>query len=396
MFFTFLDKENVHGVDIEVLKKYPPEKVLFYFYNSKLTLTVRTCAELTLMVEGEQANKHIKKWHQLLGECELLSDYTHFEQNDFLTIIGPYYYPNTNTRLYLTKAYIPTSDSLTLEDMETLTQLQNTPEDNKELVAYYKNRRNSKKTSKNREELIKDIEMCIKALQETEKVNKHINYINKLLEARLAQVEHFDLQPLKPDNIPEKPLNNIDNYLKPDNIIPFAKIKIRKKSEKANNASFNYDTKVYFIRYREYEKACDRYKNLLGIWADFYPNILDKYYKDIDMAEGKLKKANSTLDIHNTIILKSYVHPDYQDVSILEKFLHFLTTGRAQDLQECMNIFEEEKCWHDIKASQNRIENTIYFLQSETDLTRFADENLSQYLQQFNESAASLDRSNTM
>lgn len=396
MFFTFLSKENVYGVDMEVLRKYPPEKVLFYFYSAKLTLGVRTCAELLLMIEANQASKNLRKWHQLLEDSELLSDFNQFENNDFLTIVGPYYYPNTNTRIYLTKDYIPSNNTLTIEDMKILSELQDPPKSNKDLQTYYKNRRNSKKLSKNKEDLIKDIDMCIKAFQETEVLNKHINYINKFLEARLAIVENTNLQPEKPDNVPEKPLNNLDGYIKSDNIIPFSRLRLGKKQEKPNNSSFNYDTKVYFIKYREYEKACDRYKNLLNAWVDFHSSYLDKCYQDIDEAEDKLKKSNTYLEVLNTIILRSYVHPDYQDVVVLEKFLHFLTTGRAEDLQECMNIFEEEKCWLDIKASQHRIENTIYFLQSETDLTRFADENLSQYLQQFNETAASLDRSNSL
>ncbi|NLJ72315.1 MAG: hypothetical protein GX333_04795, partial [Syntrophomonadaceae bacterium] len=62
--------------------------------------------------------------------------------------------------------------------------------------------------------------------------------------------------------------------------------------------------------------------------------------------------------------------------------------------QDCMNILEDEKYWQDIKDSQLRIENTIYFLQSETDLTRFADENINKYLKQFNEVAATMDNIN--
>ncbi|NLB88117.1 MAG: hypothetical protein GX790_02665 [Syntrophomonadaceae bacterium] len=121
---------------------------------------------------------------------------------------------------------------------------------------------------------------------------------------------------------------------------------------------------------------------------------MDKCFEDIDVAEEKLKKANSILEIYNTILSKSFIHPDYQEISTLETFKYYLETGRANDLQDCMNLFEEERHWKEIKASQNRIENTIYFLQSETDLTRFADENINLYLRRFNEAAASLDKFN--
>ena len=58
------------------------------------------------------------------------------------------------------------------------------------------------------------------------------------------------------------------------------------------------------------------------------------------------------------------VHADYQDINTLSAFKHYLETGRANDLQDCMNLFEEERHWDEIKASQERIENTIYFLQN--------------------------------
>jgi FMN phosphatase YigB (HAD superfamily) len=44
--------------------------------------------------------------------------------------------------------------------------------------------------------------------------------------------------------------------------------------------------------------------------------------------------------------------------------------------EECMNLYEEEKHWHEIKASQERIENTIYFLQSSSEQGLLASEAL--------------------
>lgn len=89
-----------------------------------------------------------------------------------------------------------------------------------------------------------------------------------------------------------------------------------------------------------------------------------------------MNQALQALELYNTILDKSSVHADYQDVKILETFRYFLETGRASDLQECMNLYEEEKHWQEIKASQERIENTIYFLQNSSDQGLIASEQL--------------------
>lgn len=46
---------------------------------------------------------------------------------------------------------------------------------------------------------------------------------------------------------------------------------------------------------------------------------------------------------------------------------HYLETGRADDLQGCMNIFKIESHWEDVKAGQERIENTIDHLQPDNE-----------------------------
>ncbi|HZJ85301.1 MAG TPA: hypothetical protein VFD02_07155 [Syntrophomonadaceae bacterium] len=394
MFFTFLNKENAHYLDLAVIRRYPPDKILFYYYNSAITFPLDTYLELLDTVDKEKPRQYLTRWFNLLEGLDVTEDMEFFEHNEFLTKIGPYYYPETNSRIYFTKETISPDKFLTVEDMEVLTTLQNYPAIAKEIQTYYKSRKNAKKTAKNKEDLLKDIDICLKSFAETEILGQHINFINKLLDSRYSIVEQINLEPMEPDNIPIKPQAVGGNVLPKDNIIPFSKIKRKSKNEISVGNTFNYDTKVYFIRYREYEKACDRYKLILSDWPNLYLDFLDKSYQDIDENEAKLEKANSALNIYNYIIHKSYVHADYQDLATLEKFKSFLETGRANNLQDCMNLFEDEKYWKDIRASQDRIENTIYFLQSETDLTRFADENISKYLQQFNETAAHLEELN--
>ncbi|HZK43110.1 MAG TPA: hypothetical protein VFC73_02375 [Syntrophomonadaceae bacterium] len=393
MFFTFLNKETVSWIDFSIMENYSPNQVLFYYYDSLLTIHLKTYTELLETKEKGETNKNLNKWCELLEDIGIEDEAGYFQENGFLLELGPYYYPNTNTRFYISKNYLAPANQLVKEDLEILLSLHLTPKVNKELQAYNKSRKNAKKTSKNKEEAIKDVKMCIKSLYETESLNQHINYINKLLESRYSMVEKENLEPHEPNNAPVKPSAN-ENNISYDNIIPFTKIKFKNKNETSTNPTFNHDLKVYLIRYREFEKACDRYKLILNEWPNLYKIFMDKCYEDIDMAEENLKRISTYMKMYNNIISKSFVHPDYQDIEILETFAYCLETGRANDLQDCMNLFEEEKHWRDVKASQVRIENTIYFLQSETDLTRFADENILEYLKKFNETAAIMEKVN--
>lgn len=390
MFFTFLNKDEVNYLDLPLIRKYPPDRVLLYFYNSTITIPVETYTELLSIVESGRAGQYLLRWYRLFEEIGLLEDADFFIANEYLDVIGPYYYPTTNSRVYFVKEMPNEEKYFTINDYESLNSFQALPNINKELQGYYKNRRNAKKSAKNKDELIKDIDMCLKSFREIKLINQHINFINKLLESRYNIVSQIDLMPIMPDNIPIKPHNIKGSTIAKENVIPFTKIKLKRKAEIAP-PSFNYDTKVYLIKYREYEKACDRYKEILNNWHNICPEFLEKCYLDIEEAEQKLKKATETLETYNHIINKSYVHENYQDVFALEKFKHYMETGRAENLQDCMNILEDEKYWQDIKDSQLRIENTIYFLQSETDLTRFADENINKYLKQFHELAATTD-----
>jgi hypothetical protein len=138
--------------------------------------------------------------------------------------------------------------------------------------------------------------------------------------------------------------------------------------------------KVYFIRYREYEKACDRFKEALECWVALAGPFTDTCMKDIEYSEQNLKNARRILSVYNNIISRSYVHIDYQDIRTLSTFRHYLETGRCIDLQDCMNVWSDEKHWSEIKASQERIENTIYFLQNDSEYTRFADQKINEML----------------
>ena len=101
--------------------------------------------------------------------------------------------------------------------------------------------------------------------------------------------------------------------------------------------------------------------------------LVEKCVEQIEEAAAKLKTAQGLLDMYQFILDKSYIHKNYHQINSISTCKHYLETGRANDLQDCMNLYEEERHWREIKASQERIENTIYFLQAEIDSPAFPD-----------------------
>lgn len=167
--------------------------------------------------------------------------------------------------------------------------------------------------------------MLILALLEIEQINRHTNYLRKFLDHRYAIVEQEDLLPCEPDEIPDKPVKESERL---DNLIPFSRVRssLRKKQEQ-EGSRYNYDVKVYFIRYREYEKACDRYKRVLENWSMYQQALYDRCFQDISEAEAKMQKAQKALDLYNTVLDKSAIHSDYQDIKTLEMFRYFWKPG---------------------------------------------------------------------
>jgi len=382
VFFTFLNKDNPIYPDISLMTGYYPDLVLTYYYNSQLKIPLSTYLQLKqIAAENTNAGAPIREWEMFFAEIDLDADLDSFSSNEYIWTIGPYYYPLTNTRIYLSKDTPTPAELLTTENLDYLISLEHTPELHSELYSYYKSRKGNKKAAKNESELIKDINMCLTSLREIEKVNRHINFLNKFLEQRYAVAEEENLQPAEPDNLPIKPLKEEERELPVSNLIPFNLIVNRKRKQTEKNSSnFNHDMKVYIIRYREYEKACDRFKAILENWSQYYEALMDNCFRDIEMAELNIKRSHKQLQVYNTILVKSFIHSIYQDTQTLSTFRHYLETGRTHNLQECMNLYEEECHWSEIKASQERIENTIYFLQGANEDYRTASAHIDQII----------------
>jgi hypothetical protein len=393
MFFTFLNKDQSSYPHISVLLNYDPDELLFYYYNSSIILHWDIYVELinSLADDDNKQESSGLRWLELFeNEISAATDLKNLAANEYIQLIGPYYYMPGNVRFYFSKENNDPSRCLTFEDINTMNSLSFMPEMDKELQAYYKSRKNVKKNAKNKEELLKDINMCLKALWEIEHLNKHINYVNKVLEQRCALVEKKEFSIVAPDNLPLKPENSEDSIQNRDNLIPFSFFKNMHNQYAEVKKNFNHERKIYLIKYREYEKACERYKEALENCNGIQQTLMEMCFRDIDIFGSKLKGAQKILEKYNKIILKSFVHADYQDIETLNIFRYYLETGRAQDIQACMNLYEEERHWIDIKASQERIENTIYFLQNENSDSRFADKHINHLLKHVNDKPAAL------
>jgi hypothetical protein len=382
MFFTFLNRETYYSIDLSSLLNYKPEQIIYYYYNSCIELPFECYQALQESVDSDGAPDAVAvEWLNLMEEdLKCHQDLLHLKENEFIHQLGPYYYSPTNTRFYFSResSCLP----LTAADFGIIMDLKNTPAADQLLHKYNKSRKNAKKVARNKEELLEDISMCLAALGEIEKLNRHINYLNKFLEMRYEIIQNENLGPVEPDNLPEKPQKAVENEKGLNNLILFSRNR-QKQTPAASN--YNHEMKVYFIRYREYEKACDRYKEALENWVVLSSSFMDACKKDIEQAEQSLKNARRTLSVYNNIISRSYVHAEYQDTNTLAIFKHYLETGRCVDIQDCMNVWADENHWAEIKASQERIENTIYFLQNDTEYTRFADQKINDMLKKIND-----------
>jgi len=365
MFNTFLNKTEWHFLNLSALLSFNPEQILFYYYNSYLKIPLTVYVELTQLAKKERnLQAPLFSWLELFEDhLQVTADILGLSESKFLHTIGPYYYPCTNSRFYFTKAPSP-SEVITAADMNRLLELDTSLPISREILSYSKSRKDNKKP-KNIEELVKDISMSLAALTEIDKLEKHIDYLGKCLEQRYQIVEQEDFYPQEPDNQPEKPEKmNLSSH-ENNNLVSFILPNAWRKKYDDAFGHFSHDTKVYLIRYREFEKSLERFKKVLAEWNNHKWNLTDKCFEDIAVLESKLKTAKAGLVIYKNILNKSCVHADYQKHESLVLFKYYLETGRASEIQECMNLYEEERHWAEIKESQARIENTIHLLRKD-------------------------------
>jgi len=382
MFSTFLNKEDRHVLDLSAFINYSPEQLMFYYYNSYINITLDTYLQMKEWLDNCYGNPHnLKQWLDFIDEeINAGPDLEALHNSEYLNTIGPYYYGPTCTQFHFAKFYAIEHEPLTSSDFEVLFNFHRIPPVDRELQKYSHIRKVYKKSIRNKEELIRDINMCTSSLRQIHTINQYSRYLNMFLEGRKTIVDAEEMLPPEPAPVPEKPNKPKDP---PSKFSLLNSISIaRNKQRETQNPNLDYSRtmKIYFIRYREYEKACERYKEALQDWQEYQGSFIKKCKDDIQEASAKLKEALALLVIYHDIIRKSYIHSDYQNIETLNTFKRYLETGRADDLQDCMNIYEEERLWTDIKASQERIENTIHFLQSENEALNLASQETSRFI----------------
>ena len=375
MFSTFLNKEDFHCLDLSVFINCSPERILFYFYNSFIRINLETYHQMKEWVQNEDSPKScLNQWLELLETgVGSRDDLIILQENEYLNEIGPYYYGPTNTRFYFYKLSAMSNEPLTSVDFAVLFNLNKSPAIDKKLQKYYKTRKTIKKITRSRDDLLTDLDMCLDALKQMERVNRHCNYLNMLLNQRNELLLQEDLLPTEPEAMIVKPEKPEEPQLTFSSLLAINHSKKRQLEYVKACGEYNRRMKIYLIRYREHEKACERFKIALQDWEENYLQLVEKCVEQIEETTAKLKTAQGLLDMYQFILDKSYIHKNYHQINSISTCKHYLETGRANDLQDCMNLYEEERHWREIKASQERIENTIYFLQGEIDSPAFPD-----------------------
>ena len=370
MFLTFLHKEDCHFLDLSVFINCSPDKILFYYYNSFIRINLETYHQMKEWAQNDDSPKAcLNQWLELLeAETGSRDDLITLHENEYLNEIGPYYYGPTNTRFYYYKLSTMSNEPLTSVDFGALFNLNKTPAIDKKLQKYYKMRKNIKKSTRNREDLLCDLDMCLEALHQIARMNRHRDYLNLLLNQRNKLVLQEDILPVEPEAITAKPQKPEEPQLTFSSLLALNLSKTRHLEYVKACSDYNRRMKIYLIRYREHEKACERYKLALQNWDENHLQLVEKSLEHIEEANAKLKTAQGLVEMYQFILDKSFIHKNYQQISPLTTCKNYLETGRANDLQACMNLYEEERYWREIKASQDRIENTIHFLQAEIEI----------------------------
>ena len=192
MFYPFLNKENPDHLDSSVLLNALPRQVLFYYYQRAVRITNDVYFTLQQVSLDDSALSDMARvWLNLIDDqLEAESDLQSFVNNPYLKTIGPYYYPETNTRFYFCKEPADPQNVLTAFDLELLENLSRPVILNRELQQYSKTRKGKKST----QELIRELDMSILALQEIEQINRHTNYLRKLLAVSYTHLDVYKRQ----------------------------------------------------------------------------------------------------------------------------------------------------------------------------------------------------------
>lgn len=370
MLLSFFGKDGNNNLDISVFLEYPPDIVLEFFQQSYVNISLSVYQELKdQFADPDNLNENIPKWVLFIDKLLDMEDSLFsLEENRNLDFVGPAYYIKTNTRFFFYKTCFE-HEGITAQDIAEMVELNSTPAINDLIAKHYATLKCKPASRKSREELLNDLQISITALEEIEHISRQIMFQRQLIEIREAFLNApyaALIEPEKPEDKPEKPVPKYS----------FMGGLLNPKSRAAFEAAcqqYNHDLKVYYMKYREYEKACDRYKNALKDWESEKNYLINRSIEDIKKAKLKIKKGNRIIKIYNEVLTSLDIHPQYQSIVPLTRFYYFLETGRALSIQECMNLYEQEQSLEELKESQERLERnimaTVYYLHSEAAAT---------------------------
>lgn len=372
MELTFPNKESHNNLDLSIFIEYPPDLVLDFFQQDHINISLNTYQRMKeLFADADNFNENITKWILFFDKLlDMEGSLASLEENSNITFVGPGYYTKTNTRFFFYKTDFE-HVRITIEDIAALIDYNSTPSINDLVAKYYANYKSRSAPKKTREDLIGDLDICLTSIKESEWINERIGFQQKVIEAReqfLNAPYSAMVEPELPPEKPEKPAKL------PVTFVGFLS-RMEKRSEYYEACQqYNHDLKVYFINYREYEKSCERYKAALREWEETEKDhLICRSIEDIKKSKLKIKKGSRILKIYSEVLNSLEIHSQYQARESLERFSHFLKTGRASNLQECMNLYEQEMYWEQLKESQARLEKnimaTVYYLHSEAAAT---------------------------
>ena len=118
MFARILNKENGHCLDLSTFINCSPEDVLFYYKHSHIEIGLDTYRQMQEWKElGDSLKPFLDQWLDLIhDEIGAGPDLLILQENEHLNSIGPYYYPETNTRFFFARSSQGRGEPLTSND----------------------------------------------------------------------------------------------------------------------------------------------------------------------------------------------------------------------------------------------------------------------------------------
>jgi len=374
--------------DLSVYLAYTPEKLLPFWYGQTLFMPLPIWQELQQQaaLEEEHSEAPCCLWVQLIAqELQADSDLLLMEKTPSLCEVGPFYYlpdkvcfsfprhPNCST-------FGAEEFSQRKQDTEAVT-----PMDPLLQKSLSQRSKTTKRAGLQPEELKKEIQIGILALSERDRFQRQAARLKDFALLCSHALLHADEvgpkpqlkqeMPNPPKELAEKTTQKKKGSLKQRFLDFFVEAS-------PSMAPFqSHQRRQYFLSLRMHEKACDRYKEAREKWHTFYPDFYEKVETVEKACKTRQLAAEKNVRLCNEILNRSAIHGVYQQIPILESFLCYLETGRATHLQSCINLYEEEQHWNELKTSQHRIESTILSWQPESGALPVLDSETLTFLQ---------------